>query len=214
MSNYPILYSFRRCPYAMRARLALAKAGIKLELREIVLKDKPDEMLQVSPKGTVPVMVLETGNVLEESLDIMHWALGVNDPDNWLREGDAEIAMLINRNDNEFKGWLDRYKYADRYPEHSQQYYREQCELHLAELESRLKLHKGSLLAGGLSLADYAILPFIRQFAHVDLNWFNQTDYPALQQWLESFKSSELFLAVMPKFKPWKDTKEQVLYCI
>ena len=129
---YPTLYSFRRCPYAMRARLALAASGIKTELREVVLKDKPEALIAISPKATVPVLQTETGRVIDESIDIVRWALDKRDPLNWYESLTArqqqETDALINENDGAFKASLDRYKYADRYPEHSEQFYREQGE--------------------------------------------------------------------------------------
>ncbi|WP_415887994.1 glutathione S-transferase [Neptuniibacter sp. QD37_6] len=210
--NRPILYSFRRCPYAIRGRLAIAQSGIEVELREIVLRDKPEHMLEISPKGTVPVLLLPDGTVIDESLDIMHWALDQNDSEAWLDADSNQIDQLIKENDHNFKSWLDKYKYSDRHPEHSQSYYRNKCELWLVQLEKLLQQHGGSLLENGKSLADYALLPFIRQFAHVDLVWFNSTDYPYLQKWLEEFKESELFLRVMKKYKPWKELQELIVF--
>jgi glutathione S-transferase len=174
--KYPILYSFRRCPYAMRARLALAASGIKTELREVVLKDKPAELLAVSPKATVPVLQTETGRVIDESIDIMRWALDKRDPLNWYqtldRRQQIQCDELIANNDGDFKYYLDRYKYADRYPEHPESYYREQGEKTLQNLESLLK-ENGCLLTEKWTLADIALLPFVRQFALVDKDWFN-----------------------------------------
>ncbi|WP_415901214.1 glutathione S-transferase [Neptuniibacter sp. QD29_5] len=210
--NRPILYSFRRCPYAIRGRLAIAQSGIEVELREIVLRDKPEHMLEISPKGTVPVLLLPDGTAIDESLDIMHWALDQNDSEAWLDADSNQIDQLIKENDHNFKSWLDKYKYSDRHPEHSQSYYRNKCELWLVQLEKLLQQHGGSLLENGKSLADYALLPFIRQFAHVDLVWFNSTDYPYLQQWLEEFKESDLFLRVMKKYKPWKESQELIVF--
>lgn len=200
----PILYSFRRCPYAMRARLAIAYSEVKVELREIVLRNKPDHMLSISPKGTVPVLQLQDGKVIDESIDIMHWALGINDPDGWsLIEQRAEIDALIYENDCVFKPSLDRYKYADRYPEYSQEYYRTECESWFIKLESLLVKNGPYLLGTKLTLADMALLPFMRQCAHVDLEWFEQTQYHHLQHWLSSFKESELFKRIMPKVPAW-----------
>ena len=214
MPSQAILYSFRRCPYAMRARLALWQSGVAFELREIVLRDKPQPMLDASPKGTVPVLVLDASAktgiekpvVIDESLDIMLWALTQKDPSHWLpTESDTLDTALafVERNDNEFKGWLDKYKYFDRFPEHSQQHYRAQGEIFLAELESRLKT--SAFLSGELfGFLDAAIAPFIRQFAHVDLEWFEQCEYERVKQWLNDFKASDLFLAIMKKFPVWK----------
>jgi glutathione S-transferase len=196
-SPLPILYSFRRCPYAIRARLAISYAGISVEIREVQLNHKPEEMLAISPKGTVPVLQLPNGEVIEESLDIMRWALAQNDPDNWLDTGD-DSERLIQWNDGDFKYCLDRYKYADRYPEFPESYYRSQAETFLAELEN--KLAQNPYLSGNRwSLLDAAISPFIRQFAAVDRLWFHSSDYRHLKNWLNGLLASDLFVAVMAK---------------
>lgn len=210
--SYPIFYSFRRCPYAMRARLALAVAEIDVEIREIELRNKPPEMLAVSPKGTVPVLVLVNGRVIDQSLDIMLWALTQQDPQAWLA-GDAlaHAQPLIEWNDGEFKHYLDRYKYADQYPEYSRIDYRRQGELFLAELERRLNRSR-HLSGERIGLADAAILPFIRQFAAVDNLWFQNAPYPALRQALDNFLTSELFNAVMRKYQPWKTNDPVLLF--
>ena len=190
-----VLYSFRRCPYAMRARMALRYSGVPLSIVEVSLKAKPAEMLAASPKGTVPVLVCADGSVIEQSLDIMHWALARHDPDNWLQPG---CAALIEENDTRFKVLLDRYKYAIRYPEHPMEYYRAQGAEFLQRLEDVLA--RSAYLAGpALSLADVALAPFVRQFAHVDRDWFEQAPYPRLNAWLEQFLASELFSSVMKK---------------
>ncbi|MEC4168255.1 glutathione S-transferase [Pseudomonas sp. MS-1(2024)] len=190
-----VLYSFRRCPYAMRARMALRYSGVPLSIVEVSLKAKPAEMLAASPKGTVPVLVCADGSVIEQSLDIMHWALARHDPDNWLQPG---CAALIEENDTRFKVLLDRYKYAIRYPEHPMEYYRAQGAEFLQRLEDVLA--RSAYLAGpALSLADVALAPFVRQFAHVDRDWFEQAPYPRLNAWLEQFLASELFSSVMRK---------------
>ena len=209
----PVLYSFRRCPYAMRARLAIAYSEVKVELREIVLRNKPDHMLSISPKGTVPILQLHNGKVIDESLDIMNWALEVNDPDGWnLIQLRGAIDALINENDCVFKPFLDRYKYADRYPEHSQEYYRSECENWFIKLESLLDKNGPYLLGAKLTLADMALLPFVRQCAHVDLDWFEQTQYHQLQHWLSSFKESELFKRIMIKLPAWDMHGEGILF--
>ncbi|MGD0959148.1 MAG: glutathione S-transferase [Methylomonas sp.] len=209
---YPVLYSFRRCPYAMRARLAIAAAQIAVELREIELRDKPDAMLSASPKGTVPVLQLENGEVIAESLDIMYWGLGRNDPLRWLEAGRLTQAdALIQWNDGEFKVYLDRYKYADRYPERSASAYRREGERFLAALEQRLNKHP-YLCGASFSLADAAILPFIRQFAAVDSIWLQTAPYPALREWLRQFLISRLFNAVMIKYKPWRPNDPRILF--
>lgn len=205
MNSLPILYSFRRCPYAMRARLALCSAGVPIELREVVLKNKPADMLALSPKATVPVMQLTCGEVIDESLDIMRWALQQNDPNNWLDTEPETTAQLIAENDGELKPWLDRYKYFERYPEHNQLYYREQLCHFLQHWEQRLGSNNGmGLVANHHTLADTAILPFLRQLAHTDLNWFESAPYPYLQQWLEQFKHSQAFVKSMRKWPAWR----------
>jgi glutathione S-transferase len=213
--KYPILYSFRRCPYAMRARLALAASGIKTELREVVLKDKPAELLAVSPKATVPVLQTETGRVIDESIDIMRWALDKRDPLNWYqtldRRQQIQCDELIANNDGDFKYYLDRYKYADRYPEHPESYYREQGEKTLQNLESLLK-ENGCLLTEKWTLADIALLPFVRQFALVDKDWFNTAPYPLVRDWLNHFLQSELFTSVMTKYEQWHAEQPQILF--
>lgn len=200
----PILYSYRRCPYAMRARMALSYAGIPVEIREISLKQKPAHMLQVSPKGTVPVLVLPDGQVIEQSLEIMHWALQQHDADGWLRADPQHAALLIAENDGSFKQHLDRYKYAIRFPEYSAEHYRAQGELFLAKLEQRLQ--QSTFLAGdAISPADIAIFPFIRQFAAVDHDWFESTGYIKLQSWLQHLVESALFKRVMVKYPDYTD---------
>lgn len=193
-----VLYSFRRCPYAMRARMALRYSGVPLTTLEVSLKAKPAEMLAASPKGTVPVLVCADGRVIEQSLDIMRWALARNDPDNWLQPGNPLIEQLIEQNDSVFKVQLDRYKYAIRYPEYPMEHYRAQGEQFLLRLDTLLK--QSPYLAGdSLSLADVAMAPFVRQFAHVDRDWFEQSPYSHLRIWLERFLTSTLFASVMTK---------------
>jgi len=196
-----ILYSFRRCPWAMRARLALRYAGCEVQVREVAMKNKPAELLAVSPKGTVPV--LDTGGrVLEESLDIMRWALEQHDPQDWRLQADPAAAQqaeaLIARNDTEFKTQVNLYKYAERYPEHPRTHYRQQAETWLAALE-RLLEGRPYLLADHPSLADAALLPLMRQFAGVEPQWFAEAAYPQVRSWLEGWLASPLFKAVMAK---------------
>lgn len=204
--SLPILYSFRRCPYAIRARMALAYAGIVCELREVLLRSKPTAMLTISPKGTTPVLQLLNGCVLEESLDIMDWALEQNDPDCWAKFEGGALSLgkeLIASNDLEFKLHLDRYKYFQRFPEETQSVYRQQAEVYLQTLEAALQQHQ-FLLSDRLTLVDVAIFPFVRQFAHVDLEWFHSAPYLCLQQWLSWHETSELFLHVMQKCEVWQ----------
>ncbi len=195
------LYSFRRCPYAMRARMALRYSGVALEIVEVSLKAKPAEMLALSSKGTVPVLNVD-GKVIDESLAIMHWALAQHDPQDWqlLNDpaGPAAIAALVEENDQVFKVHLNRYKYAERYPEQPMTVYRSEGELFLGKLERLLEQHE-YLLTDHPSLADVALMPFMRQFAHVDREWFGQASYPRLQRWLQGFIDSDLFTSIMQK---------------
>lgn len=200
----PILYSYRRCPYAMRARMALSYAGIAVETREISLKQKPAHMLQVSPKGTVPVLVLPNGQVIEQSLDIMQWALQQHDVDGWFCADLQHTTLLIAENDGAFKRNLDRYKYAIRFPEHAAEDYRGEGELFLVKLELQLQ-QSPFLLGSKISLADIAIFPFIRQFSAVDHGWFESTDYVKLKLWLQHLVKSELFTRVMVKYPTYTD---------
>ena len=211
-SSYPRLYSFRRCPYAMRARLGILFASLQVELREITLKNKPPQMLAISPKGTVPVLQLLDGTVIEESREIMTWALEQNDQQGLL---DAQVLhqanALIDKNDNEFKYWLDRYKYADRHLEISQTEYRQQGEVFLQLLE-KLLTKNSYLLGESITIADIGIMPFVRQFAHVNRNVFYDLPYPNLQRWLQDWLSHPLFLQAMTKFKPWQEKDEVVVF--
>lgn len=191
------LYSFRRCPYAMRARMALRYSEVPVEIVEVSLKAKPAAMLAISPKGTVPVLDAN-GQVIDESLEIMRWALAQHDPDDWLLGGDSRIAGLIEANDQGFKVHLNRYKYAERYPEQPMEVYRAEGALFLQRLDELLR-DRDYLLTDHLSLADVALLPFVRQFAHVDREWFAQTPYVRLQAWLQRFLDSELFTSIMKK---------------
>ena len=203
----PILYSYRRCPYAMRARMALRYANIDVEVREIVLREKPAQMLAVSPKGTVPVLVLASGQVLEQSLDIINWALAQSDVDEWIVQ-DQEVqklsADLIATNDGDFKQALDKYKYAIRFPENPPDVYRAQGEAFLQRLESLLQ-QNAYLFRNTVSKADIAIFPFVRQFSMVDEVWFETANYPALKAWLNGLLNSQLFIDVMQKHSVWKD---------
>jgi len=201
----PILYSFRRCPYAMRARMALLISGTVCELREIVLRAKPPEMLAVSPKGTVPVLLLADGTVLEESLDIMLWALERNDPERWLTpaEGSREdMLRLIAQCDGEFKYHLDRYKYPGRFDNVDAAEHRAAGAGFLLQLESRLN-RSSCLFGSDPALADIAIFPFVRQFAQTDQAWFDAQAWPHLHRWLSARLDSELFARIMHKVDPW-----------
>jgi glutathione S-transferase len=194
----PVLYSFRRCPYAMRARMALLVSGTVCEIREVKLRDKPAEMIAASPKATVPVLVLSEGTVIEESIDIMRWALRRNDPEHWL---DGDDAALIAANDGPFKHHLDRYKYPERHGSDPDEH-RAAGVAMLAVLEARLA---GSAYLCGerRSLADAAILPFVRQFAAVDRDWFDAEPLPALRRWLMHWIESPQFARIMVNRPQW-----------
>lgn len=196
----PTLYSFRRCPYAIRTRLALHYAEQAVDIHEVSLRDKPAEMIAISPKATVPVLQLADGTVLDESLDIMLWALRRNDPQQLLPDESElqETLSLIAENDGEFKNWLDHYKYATHHPEQSPEYYRQKGEVFLQKLEQLLTENR-YLSGSTITLSDIAIVPFVRQFAHVDKRWFDAADYPALQRWLGAWLTSEVFVGVMAK---------------
>jgi glutathione S-transferase len=210
----PILYSFRRCPYAMRARLAIAVSGVETELREVVLRDKPPSMIAVSPKATVPVLLQSDGKVLEESIDLMHWALQQNDPQGWLapwKENQEKVQVLIDINDGPFKRALDRYKYPSRYPDENiiREEQREICLNFLKDYDQQLA-ETGWLFGTSPSFADMALLPFVRQFAHVDKDWFDAQPIPNVQKWLAQFLTSPLFLSIMEKYPQWQEETEGV----
>lgn len=217
MSNpRPILYSFRRCPYAMRARMAIAASGVECRLREVVLRDKPQEMLDASPKGTVPVIVEPGGQVIEESLDVMAWALSQNDAEDWLspelgtRE---EMEALIAECDGPFKRALDRYKYPNRYEGEGimRDEQRALGQSFLDKLNTQLS-DRPQLFGPRVSYADIAIFPFIRQFANTDRTWFDALDLPHLQAWLEGHLDSPRFKQIMPKFPQWKTGDEEPVF--
>ena len=198
---HPILYSFRRCPYAIRARMFLSYMEVSVELREVLLNERPQSLYKISSKGTVPVLLLKDGKVLDESLDIMRWA--INQGEQKLYEDKLnEQNQLIKYNDTKFKYWLDKYKYHVRYLEHSREYYQRKCSKTLAEYDMRLR-ENAYLMGDRIRLADIAIFPFIRQCANVDQNWFNNK-YPNLNQWLEIWKQSRLFKSVMMKYNQWR----------
>jgi glutathione S-transferase len=201
----PVLYSFRRCPYAMRARLALVASGQACELREVALKNKPAEMLAASPKGTVPVLLTEDGTVLEQSLDLMLWALQRSDPQRWLQPATGtleDMRALIAACDGDFKRQLDRYKYPERHADGGEPA-RERGAQFLRGLEARLSA-SAHLAGGHATLADAALMPFVRQFAMVDAAWFDSQPWPRLQAWLAGWTSSALFERAMHKYAPWK----------
>ncbi len=207
MAAMHILYSFRRCPYAMRARMALLIGATPIEVREVALRSKPAAMIEASPKGTVPVLVRSDGRVLDESLDIMRWALGRHDPEDWLA-GDDE--PLIRTFDDRFKHHLDRYKYADRH-QADPAAHRSAALTLLRQLEQRLIL-RGNLCRKERSLADIAILPFVRQFAAVDPAWFDAQDLPRLRDWLTRHIASPLFERIMARADPWQPGDPPVVW--
>lgn len=203
MSALPVLYSFRRCPYAMRARLALAVSGQRCELREVVLRDKPPELLAASPKATVPVLVLPGGEVIEQSLDIMRWALHRHDPDGWL-DGDADVTQaLVAQCDGPFKKALDAYKYPERHADRPAGAAQSDAAAMLDGLEAQLRAH-AFLCADRPRLADAAWMPFVRQFAQVDAAWFAARPWPRLQAWLDGWLQGPLWPRVMHKYARWQ----------
>jgi glutathione S-transferase len=201
MIERPILWSFRRCPYAMRARMALYSAGIEVEIREIVLRDKPMEMLAASPKGTVPVLVLPTGQVIDESLDIMRWALAQSDPRDWLAGDDPP---LIAANDGPFKQALDRYKYPHRYGLDDPLPHREAGLEHLHRLNECLQ-DQAWLVGNQCGITDIALFPFVRQFAATDQTWFDGLPLPRLQHWLATLLESSAFSQIMTRWRTWTE---------
>lgn len=207
MPNNPILYSFRRCPYAMRARLAVLISGTTCELREVKLAAKPAEMLAASPKGTVPVLVLPDGAVIDESLDIMHWALTRRDPENWLA---GLNTGLIAANDGPFKHHLDRYKYPDRHGSDPIRHRAAGVEL-LGVLEERLAT-TGQLCGPTRSITDMAIMPFVRQFAHTDRVFFDALPLPHLRHWLADHIASPLFEQAMIRPPIWHAGDQPLLW--
>ena len=210
----PILYSFRRCPYAMRARLAIKYSNIEVELREVDLNNIPGALTKISSDETVPVILEADGKVIDESWDIVKWAVKQNDPDSWLGDEasfEIDAEMLVEINDYSFKSDLDHYKYADRFPEHTMEYYRSQGEEFLTELEERLS-SSNYLSSDSLSISDIAVFPFIRQFASVDKDWFDSAPYPKVQNWLMQLLESELFNSVMDKYPLWQEGDEPVIF--
>lgn len=220
LDTMPILYSFRRCPYAMRARMAILASGLKCELREVILRDKPKEMIAVSSKATVPVLVDVNGDVIDESLSIMIWALEHNDPENWLNPQNADrgdMISLITRMDGPFKHHLDCYKYSNRQGEDttgdglSSVEHRDAGLSILKGLDDLLQNSK-FLFGNQLTLADVAIAPFIRQFANTDADWFYAQPLPSLQSWLTNILKSDLFLTIMKKYAQWQSAHEPVTF--
>ncbi len=198
----PVLYSFRRCPFAIRARMALVYSGIQVELREVKLSDMPESMLQLSAKATVPVLVLGDGKVIDESLDVMLWSLAQSDPDRWL-DIDETSQQLIRRSDEEFKPLLDCYKYADRYPQLTPLQHRVRAEVFLGELNQLLNRHS-YLSDDQCRLTDMAIFPFMRQLVGVDAAWFENSQYSSVRRWLKGLLASDFFQRIMKKRPFWQ----------
>lgn len=216
--SLPILYSLRNCPYAMRARMAIFKSQQAVILRDLVLSNKPKTFLEASPKATVPVVVLPNNEVIDESLDVMLWALHTHDPDNLLRasktssaNAKSEILALIQKFDDGFKPALEAYKCAKRYHESNLIECRLECEKYIKNLEERLNAHI-YLLDNNESMADIALLPFIRQFAKVERSWYLQSPYPKLKQWLNSYLQSLMFSKVMTKHPLYKEGDEPITF--
>ena len=209
MSSHPIFWTFRRCPYAIRARLALASAGVRVELREILLRDKPQAFLETSPSATVPALRLDD-QVLDESRDIMVWALRQNDPQGLLDMPDVGWD-LIDENDDPFKTALDHTKYASRYPDLDTEAERTKAAAFLIRLDERLK-GQSWLFGERPSIADLAILPFVRQFANTDRKWFDAQPWPDLIAWLDRFTEGAAFAHVMPKYAPWSEDSAPVWF--
>lgn len=215
----PVLYSFRRCPYAIRARYTLTLLDLTVELREVVLKSKPDALLALGGRTTVPQLIDVDGTRYPESLDIIFWALSNTTNDSLVEKlwsnstrQKHKIKVWINYNDGFFKYWLDRYKYADRYPEYNEEHYRQKGEVFLSRLEKRLARSK-YLLGNNMTIADVAVFPFVRQFAGVNSNWFENSEYHCLNAWLKGFVESEVFnKVVMKKLPAWSEEQSVVLF--
>ena len=211
-NNLPILYSFRRCPYAMRARMAIHISGQKCELREVLLRDKPPSMLEYSAKGTVPVLILQDGKVIDESLDVIDWALNLNDPDDWQRSKDKEKTKeLIKINDGEFKYHLDRYKYSKRYDNEDPELHRKKCLKFIESINNELN-NSEYIFDDNISYADIVLLPFIRQFRIADIEWFDSLPYDNLKKWLSSFLNSSLLNSIMKKYDLWKEGDKSIVF--
>ena len=199
-TSLPILYSFRRCPYAIRARLAIQASGIEVELREVVLRDKPPDFLASSPKGTVPIIV-NANEVVEESLDIMLWALSMSDPKGWLKMPDAGYEWIA-RNDGPFKTALDHTKYSVRYPQLNPHFEREKAKKFLHDLDTQIGSNMW-IFGKNCTLADMAILPFVRQFSNINNNWFSSQNWQNIHRWLTAFLHSNKYNSVMIKYDKW-----------
>jgi glutathione S-transferase len=214
VAGLPILYSFRRCPYSMRARMSLVSAGIRCELREVVLREKPAAMIAISPKATVPVLQLAEGAVIDESFEIMRWALAQHDPEAWLNpaSGSSDAAFaLVEQTETQFKPHLDRYKYHDRYPNVDAAEHRVAGGDFLALLEERLAVMP-YLFGKQACIADMAIFPFVRQFANTDRDWFRASPYGHTQAWLAKLLDGMHFAVAMKKYPQWQNGNESVFF--
>ncbi|MEG3221707.1 glutathione S-transferase [Vibrio gigantis] len=214
-SDLPILYSLRRCPYAMRGRMGIALSKQKVLLREIVTKDKPSELLASSPKGTVPVLVLPNGQIIEQSIEVMNWALKHNDPQDLLRSSNPtlseQIQQLIRINDDDFIGHLEKYRASVRYRNIDVELRRHACEVFISQLEARLT-NQPYLFGETPSLADFAVMPFVSQFVRVEKKWFVKSEYQNVGRWLRTHLDSKLYTQVMKQYPLWNETKQDCLF--
>ena len=210
--KYPILYTFRRCPYAMRARLAIKASGVIVEIREVKLKNKPEELLNISPKATVPVLYISSKKIIEESLDIMKWALEINDPLKLLKQeklNRIEVHNTLNNLENDFKQNLDRYKYSSRFDQPNPELYRDKNLKILNQFNNLLQHNKG-IYSSHLSLLDYAIFPFVRQFRNVNSVWFDSLELKFLKSWLYELIDSDEFSSKMKKNLIWEPNQKPI----
>ena len=210
--KHPILYTFRRCPYAMRARLAIKASGVIVEIREIEIKNKPEQLLCISPKATVPVLYISSQTIIQESLDIMKWVLKINDPLKLLKYeklNKFEVHNILNILENDFKQNLDRYKYPSRFDNPNPQLYRDKNLKILNEFNNLLQNNKG-IYSSHLSLLDYAIFPFVRQFRNVNSVWFDSLELRFLHSWLYELIDSEEFSAIMNKNQIWEPNQKPI----
>ena len=214
-SDLPILYSLRRCPYAMRGRMGIALSKQQVLLREIITKDKPSELLASSAKGTVPVLVLPDGQIIEQSLDVMNWALQQNDPQDLLRSSNPtlnqQIHQLIKVNDDEFIGHLEKYRASVRYRNIDKEQRRQDCEGFISKLEALLT-DQAYFFGETPSLADFAVMPFVSQFVRVEKKWFVQSEYQNVGRWLRTHLDSKLYTQVMKQYPLWNETKQDCLF--
>ena len=210
--KYPILYTFRRCPYAMRARLAIRASEVMVEIREVKLKNKPQELLNISPKATVPVLYISSKKIIEESLDIMKWALEINDPLKLLEQeklNTIEVYNTLNKLENDFKQNLDRYKYSSRFDQPNPELYRDKNLRILNQFNNLLQHNKG-IYSSHLSILDYAIFPFVRQFRNVNSVWFDSLELKFLKSWLYELIDSDEFSSIMKKNLIWEPNQKPI----